>query len=138
MLMPKVYEAKEIAATPDAVWAAMGRPETICEWHPAIAMSSMSDAVRHCTLVGGGEIDEAIVEHSDNGRFYVYIVTAGPFDVPGYRSRMAVEDAGTGARVVWSGQFEASDPDHDASLSETLSRVYRQGLEGIRSLIESA
>ena len=135
--MTKVNEQIEIKASPAAVWAIMGAPESIAEWHPAIATSPLIDGARHLTIEGGGEAVEPIVEHSDKDRYYVYTVASGPFPMKDYLSRVEVHEAAGGCRVVWTGEFEANDPDQADGIAQAFSGIYRGGLEGIRERAEA-
>src|SRR5438552_3666674 len=135
--MTKVVETIDIKATPDAVWAVMGAPESISVWHPGIATSPITDGVRYLALEGGGDVVEPVVEHSDKDHYYVYAISSGPFDMKDYRSRLEVQEATGGARVVWTGEFEANDPDQADGLAQVFSGVYKAGLEGIRQAAEA-
>ena len=137
-MLPKISEVVEVNATADAVWAVMGAPSSISAWHPGIAASPVTDGVRHVQLEGGGEVLEPVLEHSDADRFYIYGIASGPFAISGYRSRLAVEDLGGRARVVWSGEFEADDPAQSDELAGIFGGVYRAGLEGIREHAEKS
>jgi hypothetical protein len=137
-VITKVSETIEIKASPDVVWAVIGDPEEISSWHPAIAASPITDGVRHCALEGGGAVEEPIIEHSDDGRYYVYTIAASPFDMTGYRSRLEVQALDGTARVVWSGEFEAGDPAQADGMAQAFSGIYKQGLESARQLAEAA
>ena len=135
--MATVHESINIHATPDTVWALIGSPDAISDWHPAIATSPVSAGVRRCTLEGGGSLVEPIVEHSDGARFYVYEVAEGPFPMSFYHSRIAVEDAEGGSRVVWQADFEPDDPKYEPEMVETFAGIYRAGLDVVRSRCEA-
>lgn len=130
--MATVQTSIDINAAPDKVWALIGSPDSISDWHPAIATSPVSDGVRRCTLEGGGSLVEPIVEHSDENRFYVYDVTEGPFPISAYRSRIAVEDADGSTRVVWGADFEPDDPASEAEMVATFASIYQAGLDVVR------
>lgn len=136
--MPTVTESIEIAAAPETAWALVGNPAALSDWHPAVATSEVSERVRRCTLVGGGSLVEPIVEHSDQDRFYVYDIAEGPFPTRTYRSRIAVEDANGGSRLVWRTDFETDASASEPELSETFAGIYRNGLEAARDRLEGA
>jgi hypothetical protein len=136
--MTKVSRAIEVRAAPEHVWAIMGDPASIAAWHPAIAASPLTDGIRHCALEGGGEVDELIVEHSEEGRYYVYTIPSSPFEMSGYLSRIEVEGTDSGARISWDGEFEADDLSAAQGLAEAFIGVYESGLESIRDLAESS
>lgn len=136
--MPTVSESIVIAAEPQRTWALVGDPAALSDWHPAVATSPVSERVRRCTLVGGGSLVEPIVEHSDEDRFYVYDIAEGPFPTRTYRSRIAVEDADGGSRLVWQTDFEPDDPASEDELVETFAGIYRAGLEAAREQLDGA
>jgi len=130
--MATVQTSININAAPDTVWALIGSPDSLSDWHPAIATSPVSDGVRRCTLEGGGSLVEPIVEHSDVERFYVYEVAEGPFPMKAYRSRISVEDAAGSSRVVWDTNFEPDDPASEAEMVATFASIYKAGLDVVR------
>jgi uncharacterized protein YndB with AHSA1/START domain len=134
--MTKVSETIEVHAPVAAVWAIMGDPESISQWHPGIVSSPLAEGTRHCTLDGGGEVDEFIVEHSDDEHFYVYTITASPFEMRDYQSRIALDAVEGGTRIVWDGEFEATDPGASEGMVQVFSGVYVAGLESVRDLAE--
>lgn len=54
-----------------------------------------------------------------------------------YESRIQVENAGHGARVVWTGHFDASDHGQSPGITEAIAATYREGLEALRLRIEA-
>ena len=132
--MFSVEESIDIASAPEVVWSLVGDPAAICGWHPGIEASSMVHGVRHCTLMGGGEVAEEIVEHCDRQRYYVYAVVGGQFGMVDYRSRIQVLGIdGGGARMKWSGQFDAIEPAHGSLIAESVATTYRDGLTAVRN-----
>ncbi|WP_067858004.1 SRPBCC family protein [Mycolicibacterium wolinskyi] len=132
--MFSVGESIEIASTPDAVWSLVGDPAAICVWHPGIQASSFVNGVRYCTLTGGGEVAEQIVEHCDRQRCYVYALLGSQFGIVGYRSRIHVLGVdGGGARMEWTGQFDATEPAHAGLMTESIAATYRDGLNAVRN-----
>ena len=130
--MAKVHASIAVNAAPDAVWAVVGSPDSLSEWHPAIAASPVSDGVRQTTIEGGGSLVEPIVEHSDDNRYYIYEITESPFPMSSYRSRIAVEDAAGSSRVLWETDFEPDDPATEAEMTATFTSIYEAGLEVVR------
>jgi hypothetical protein len=117
----------------------MGAPDTIASWHPGIATSPVTDGVRHIGLEGGGDVEEPILEHSDDERFYVYAISKSPFDMTGYKSRISVEGAGEGiSHVVWTGEFEATNPADADGIAGVFTEVYKAGLATIRDMTEAS
>jgi hypothetical protein len=135
--MTSVQEYIDLPVSPASVWSVVGAPGAICDWHPGIVSSPLIDGVRTCTLRGGGEINEAIVEHSDERRFYIYAVVGDLFGMVNYRSRIQVDDLDGGARVIWTGDFDVSEISQGDVLAETVAATYREGLEALPKVITS-
>lgn len=132
--MFSVDEKIDIASTPELVWSLVGDPAAICGWHPGIQASRLLDGVRYCTLRGGGEVAERIVEHCDRQRYYSYAVLGSQFGMVDYRSRirvLGIDDGGT--RMEWTGQFDATDPAHAGHIAESIAATYRDGLTAVRN-----
>lgn len=134
--MATVTEQQDYRSTPEALWAVVGSPDAISDWHPAIETSTVDRGVRLCTLVGGGNLVEPIVDHSDEDRFYVYDIAEGPFPMSSYRSRIAVEAADGGSRIVWRGDFEPDDPASEQQMIKTFAGIYRAGLEAVQDQLQ--
>jgi hypothetical protein len=132
----EIVESLEMNTTPDRVWAIMGGFGSIADWHPAIASSPVKDGVRILMLEGGGEVHEPLVEHSDAERYYVYAISSGPFPITGYLSRLSVEQAGSGARMTWTGEFETETSEDAATYEQVFRNVYTSGMDGIREQAE--
>jgi len=130
----QLTEEVVVEANPDVVWALIGRPESIADWHPGIAASPVTDGVRYCSLEGGGEVDEPIESHSDAERTYTYSIARSPFEMSGYRSTLTVSPVDGGSRVVWTGEFEAPDEEAAAALATAFAGVYRAGLDRVTEL----
>jgi hypothetical protein len=136
--MPTMAESMEMQATPERVWEVIGSFGSIADWHPGIESSPVVDGVRYLTLVGGGDVEESLIEHSDAERFYVYAIIKGPFAMTAYRSRIAVRPAGAGSRVDWTGEFEPNDPADGEAIAGIFTQVYKAGLAQIRDMAETA
>ncbi|MGV0746000.1 SRPBCC family protein [Mycolicibacterium sp. XJ870] len=132
--MFSVTENIDIASTPEAVWSLVGDPAAICVWHPGVATSPLVDGVRYCTLADGGEVAEQIVEHCDRLRYYIYAVRGSEFGMVDYQSRINVLGIdGGGARMEWTGQFDAAEPAHGGLIAESVAATYRDGLTAVRN-----
>jgi hypothetical protein len=94
--------------------------------------------MRSCTTEDGAAIEERILKHSDDERFYEYEIIASPMPVRSYRSRLTVLSDGTGSRVVWDAEFEPEAAEQEAELSETFAGIYREGLEALRARLAAA
>lgn len=134
--MPHVHESIEIDAPADKVWNLAGDLARISDWHPAVATSEASGDQRHCTLEGGGEIEERILEHSPEQRYYVYEIIDSPMPVSSYRSRFTVQEAEDRAVVDWELDFEPSDPSQVDEVTAAMSDSYRVALDALRQQLE--
>lgn len=135
--MATVTEQLDYQSTPEVLWALVGRPETISDWHPAIATSAVDHGVRRCTLVGGGALVEPIVKHSDEGRFYTYDLTEGPFPTSSYRSTISVEAVDGGSRLVWHTEFEPDEPSAEQKMIDLFAGIYRAGMENVQDRLRA-
>lgn len=136
--MAQVHETIEIQASPDQVWSVAGDPGRIGDWLPALAGSTVEGDRRTCTTEDGAELEERILEHSNDQHYYTYEITRAPFPVTSYRSRLGVEGHHDHSHVTWEAHFEAESPGQEAELVETFSDIYRQGLENLRANLEGA
>ena len=137
-----VERSAEIAAAPEAVWEKIGRFGDM-SWHPAIHATenpggNAVGAVRVLTLggAGGPTITEELAAHSDTERRYAYrILKVDPAVLPvvDYASEIAVEAAGEGSVVRWSGRFDAPAGVADAAAQEAIGGVYSGGLEAVKA-----
>lgn len=137
-----VERSAEIAASPDRVWERVGRYGDM-SWHPAMVATenpggNAVGAVRVLTLgaPGGPTVTEELAAHSDGERRYAYrILAVDPAVLPvvNYSSTIAVEPAGEGgARVVWTGRFDAAPGAADEAAKEAVAGVYDSGLDALR------
>ncbi len=134
--MGQVVEETTINAGPDEVWALAGDPGRIAEWLPALKNSRLEGETRRCALEAGGELEERILEHSDDDRYYVYEITDGPMPLNNYRSRFALEGHEGHTHVVWTAEFQPQEAEQDGELEATFREIHRQGLETLREQAE--
>ena len=66
-----------IARSADDVWNAVSDAGGISTWFPAIEQSTASGSTRSCTLAGGGQLEEDIVNVDDALRRFQHRITAG-------------------------------------------------------------
>lgn len=135
--MNSFEESIEIAAPAEAVWDVAGKPGQIAEWLPALTSSEVTGSERHCTLADGGELEEKIIEHSDDERRYTYEITTGPMPIASHRSTFSVSGENGGSRVEWDAQFETEQPEQADEVGEMLRSTYREGLESLRDRVEA-
>lgn len=136
--MGQVRETIEIDASPEDVWALAGDPGRIGDWVPALAGSTLESEYRSCTTQEGAEIVERVLEHSDEGRYYVYEIAESQLPLRSYRSRLAVHGHGDHSHVNWEAEFEAESPDVEPELAQEFGQIYRDGLASLRERLEVA
>lgn len=124
------------AATPAAVWAAIGDFCGIEAWHPAVATCTLSEAdgvrVRTLGLEGGGEIVEKEVARDEAAMSYTYAIVTSPLPVADYVSTLSVAPEGAGSKITWTGSFNAAGAS-DADAEAAIAGIYTAGIEGIAS-----
>lgn len=134
--MPEFQETIDIEAPADAVWDVAGRPGRIADWLPALTTSELTGSERHCTLTNGAELEEKIIEHSDDERRYTYEIVSGPMPLASYRSTFAVDGADGRSRIEWGAEFETEQPEQADEVADMMRQTYREGLESLRDRVE--
>lgn len=128
--MATIRHHARIDAAPDEVWKVVSDAGAISTWFPLIEQSSASDGVRHCTLQGGGELEEEIVTSDDELRRFQYRITAGAMPVEFHLGTIDVLDLDGRALVVYSTDVT---PDEVAG---QMDGVLAEGLEGLKAHLE--
>jgi hypothetical protein len=129
----EVSKQLDVAASPDASWAAVGAFCAIGDWHPAIETCELSnqgkDKIRTLTLKGGGTIVEKLVKWEPRKRSYTYAIVSSPLPVSEYVSTLSVKAQGQGSRLSWTGKFSPVGDEKKAK--DTVAGIYTDGLAGI-------
>ena len=152
---PKKLEVEEyvtIDAAPDVVWAKIKNFSGLNAWHPAVEKVEIVEgtdnkpgAVRVLTLKGGGTIKEKLLKYSDREREMKYSILEGVLPVSNYKSEIEVKPGKTqGTTVVeWEGEFKRKDLSDnpkegadDKAAVDTMTGVYKAGLENLKKLVE--
>ena len=130
----EVAKGVEVAAPPEAVWAAIGDFCGIGQWHPAVETCTLSEKgekpIRTLSLKGGGTIVEEQLSRSDETMNYVYTILESPLPVENYLSTIAVTPGGKGSRITWFGTFQAKGVP-DAKAEEVITGIYEAGLAAL-------
>ncbi len=135
--MPSVEKDISIDAGAEEVWRIAGDPGRIADWLPPIESSRVEGDRRSCTLAdGGGQIEERILEHSDEERRYRYEILEGPMPLSSYVSAFEVADDDGHAHVTWTAEFEPEDPGQEQELVQTFDEVYGSGLDALKEKAE--
>jgi len=126
----------DVAATPFAVWSAIGPFCAIADWHPAIASCALDGATPPTrTLVTRDKATfvELQTARSDVTHSYSYTFTSSPVPVTHYVSTFRVVGKGKGlSKVVWSGTY-TPHAGMDKQADEALAGIYESGLAAIKA-----
>lgn len=129
--MATIRHHAHIDATPDQVWQVVSDAGAISTWFPLIEKSSASDGVRHCTMKGGGNLEEQVVTSDDQLRRFQYRITAGDMPLDSHLGTIDVLDVDGRALVVYSTDVA---PDEAA---EQMDGALAEGLQGLKSHCEA-
>jgi mxaD protein len=147
----RVTETIEIAAPPDAVWAKVKDFNSLNNWHPAVKKAEIVEgennkkgAVRVLTLGDGGTIKETLLGYDKKGRNYKYNIVEGVLPVSDYVSTVKVKPGqGGGSTVIWTGNFKRKNTgdnppkgQDDKTAVDTITSVYKGGLENLKKIVE--
>ena len=157
----QVIEEIVINADTEKTWAIVGDFSALHTWHPAIQSTEMQgNDTRVLSLGDDKKITEKLLKHDDEQKMLKYKITdmstvetiefAGrPVErkvlpVNTYTGILTVEPEGNGSKVTWKGKFyrpyllNPPTPEgmSDKDATSTMSAVYKQGLENLKTLLE--
>jgi Polyketide cyclase / dehydrase and lipid transport len=135
--MLRVFQTIEIQAPADEVWRLAGRLEGIAEFHPEVTAARVHGGFRRCTLVGGGEVVERIVDHSVVHRFYTVELAGGDSPFGGYRTCLAVRGHGDHSHVDWDVELATDRTDAGCELARGVDEAAEAALETLRAQVET-
>lgn len=142
---------KQLNATPDEVWAVIGKFDDM-SWHPAVEKTEItgdgsvdqpekSERVLHLKGDGGATITEILSKWQPEKRCYAYRiekVDTAVLPVTNYGSTLCVQDEGGKAKVVWKGGFYRGDPNgqppanlNDDAAIAGVTAIYQAGLDAL-------
>jgi Polyketide cyclase / dehydrase and lipid transport len=131
-----VVVQQESAATPEAVWTAIGDFCGIAKWHPAIAKCEMSakgaDTFRALTLKGGGVVNEKQLSFDNKTMSYSYTIEDSPLPVKNYSAVLSVKPKDKGSVISWTAKFDARD-DSDADAIKTITGIFEAGVTPLKA-----
>jgi len=145
-------ESIEINAKADDVWAKVSNFGDLGAWHPAVKSTEIikgtnnkKGAVRLLTLQDGGTIKEELESYKPAKKSFSYKIIEGVLPVSHYHSTLVVQATADGkSKVVWSGTFKRKDTSDtpaqgqgDADATNTMSAVYKGGLENLKKISEA-
>lgn len=124
----------DVAATPFAVWSAIGPFCAIADWHPAIATCTDDGKTPSTRTLVTKDGKATFVERQIARRNFAYSYTfvSSPLPVTDYRSTLKVSARGGGhSTVTWSGVY-VPDPGKEAEADAALGGIYEAGLASIK------
>ncbi|WP_242209654.1 MULTISPECIES: SRPBCC family protein [unclassified Pseudomonas] len=132
--MPTASATIDIPASADQVWQLIGGFNTLPDWLPFIPNSELSDGGRVRTLqtADGAVVVERLQAFDNTAKTYSYSIEQAPFPATDYLATIKVEAQGQGARVTWSGRFNAKGVS-DEEVVALFSGIYQGGLEALRA-----
>ncbi|WP_095118278.1 SRPBCC family protein [Pseudomonas sp. Irchel s3f10] len=132
--MPTASATIDIPASADQVWQLIGGFNTLPDWLPFIPNSELSDGGRVRTLqtADGAVVVERLQVFDNAAKTYSYSIEQAPFPATDYLATIKVEAQGQGARVTWSGRFNAKGVS-DEEVVALFSSIYQGGLEALRA-----
>lgn len=132
--MPTASATIEIPASADQVWQLIGGFNTLPDWLPFIPKSELSEGGRVRTLqtADGGVVIERLQAFDNTAKTYSYSIEQAPFPATDYLATIKVEAQGQGARVTWSGRFNAKGVS-DEEVVALFNGIYQGGLEALRA-----
>ncbi|MFJ6904906.1 SRPBCC family protein [Streptomyces griseoluteus] len=138
--MASTSVSKVVPASPERVWALIGRFGSLPDWLPYIQESTFSEGgrLRHLKNPDGDTIVERLMEFNEEQRFYSYHIVEAPFPVGDYLSTLRVHevtDDASVAEVQWSGRFVPRGATDD-EVVELFTGIYRDGLESLTSALK--
>ncbi|TWD51922.1 SRPBCC family protein [Pseudomonas sp. SJZ131] len=124
----------DIPASADEVWQLIGGFDTLPNWLPFIPKSELSEGGRVRTLqtADGAVVVERLQTFDNAAKTYSYSIEQAPFPATDYLATLRVEAQGQGARVTWSGCFNAKGVT-DAEVEALFDGIYKGGLEALRA-----
>lgn len=148
----KLELEQKLDATPDEVWAAIGKFDDM-GWHPAVAKTEItgdgstdqpdkSERVLHLKAESGDPtITEVLAKLQPEKRCYGYRiekVEVSVLPVTNYASTLCVKDAGGKALVSWKAGFYRGFPNNDPPADQNdeaalkaVTGVYQAGLDAL-------
>ena len=140
----RVTTSVDIHAPAAAVWAKVKDFNHLNGWHPAVVKDRLikgrnnhPGAVRLLTLGNGGTIHEQLVGYNAAGMNMTYRILKGVLPVSHYESTIMVQATGDNTcRASWSGSFEHAPGSNDKTAVDTITSVYKAGMDNLKKISE--
>ena len=129
--MPKVTVSKRYEVPANEMWALIGDPGALCEWHPAVETTETLDGgrVRINTVVGGARVAETILKLAD--RRYTFRIDESPLPLDHFVSTIQVrDDTWKACVVVWDGTFAPNGVSEPEAV-EIVRGFFQAGLDAL-------
>jgi hypothetical protein len=127
--MASLRSIARIARPADEVWKVVSEPAGISAWFPGIEHATAADGARSCTLAGGHELHEDVVNIDAQLRRFQYRITGG-LPVDHHLGTVDVLEDGENSLVVYSTEIT---PDE---LAEMVGPSVEGGVQGLKAHLE--
>jgi hypothetical protein len=136
--MGAASHSQTINAGPDTVWAYLGDFNGLPRWHPDVKNSTLENngMLRRLALHNGAEIIERLVEIDPAARRCRYSIVGGPLPIKRHEAVIEIRPNGRASIVDWRCEFESGGPP-DAELVPIFQQIFRTGLTGLKSILET-
>jgi hypothetical protein len=138
-----VTEEVYLAAAPSKTWETIKDFNHWQDWHPAFASTAITKGegntkgtVRVLTTKDGAKFTEELVSHSIASRSYQYRIIESPLPITDYVSTLTIKQNRAGSTVIWSSNFKVKDGVSEERIKQTISGVYRAGLDNLVSVLK--
>lgn len=136
----EVTEIAVFKAPPAAVWKQLRGFCSIERWQSLVKdcrVRGSGEAVqRVITMRNGDRYTESLVEYSESSRQFSYAMDSGPLPIENYQADFWVQPTADGnTRIVWRSTFEVAASRRE-KIVEDVRALYRNGIEGMRRLVE--
>lgn len=115
----------------EEMWARIGDPGSLANWHPGVETTEILDSgrTRVNTVPGGGRVVEPILEQVDQR--YTFRITESPLPFDELVSTIQVRDDGEDACVVeWTATFKPNGVS-EAEATDLVRAFYQTGLDAL-------
>lgn len=130
--MASLRSTARIARPAEIVWKVVSDAAEISAWFPGIEQATTGDGARSCTLAGGNQLEEDVVNVDGELRRFQYRITGG-MPVEHHLGTVDVlEDGADGALVVYSTEIT---PD---SLADVIGPSIDGGVQGLKAHLEDS
>jgi carbon monoxide dehydrogenase subunit G len=128
--MASLRTTVRIGRSADEVWKVVSDPAGISAWFPGVEHATAGDGTRSCTLTGGHQLEEDVVNIDGDLRRFQYRITGG-MPVEHHLGTVDVlEDGAQTSLVVYSTEITPDD------LAELVGPSIEAGVQGLKAHVE--